>query len=403
MPCPTRWIRRLLPLLGLLASLLPAAAFATAATADDSVLIEAIVRAGCGHCADEKAFLQSLQAEDARISVRLYDIAETDGSQWFKAATQAFHLPLTLPITLVGREIVQGFDSAETTGAQIRRLLETQRGQPHQGFAALLAEQPSPPAAQTAAAPLLVKLPLLGVHDVAAWPLPALSAILGFLDGFNPCAMWVLVTFLLALMQLGSRRRMWTVAGLFIVAETLMYYLILNLWFRVWDFVGMDRYVTPLVGALVMGGGLFFLYEWYKSLGTAMACRVMDLEQRSRLVQRIRRLADGPLTVATAVGIVGLAFSVNVVEFACSIGYPQTFSKIIEMNGLGFWSTQACMAIYIVFYMLDDFAVFALALWGFEQIQLTQRYSRWSTGLGGLLMLFLGWVLWFRPEWLRFG
>lgn len=400
MPCPTRWIRRLLPLLGLLASLLPASLSA----ADDSVLIEAIVRAGCRHCADEKAFLQSLQAEDARISVRLYDIAETEGSRWFKAATQAFHLPLTLPITLVGREIVQGFDSAETTGAQIRRLLETQRGQPNQGFAALLAEpNPAPATRQMAAAPLLVKLPLLGVRDVAAWPLPALSAILGFLDGFNPCAMWVLVTFLLALMQLGSRRRMWTVAGLFIVAETLMYYLILNLWFRVWDFVGMDRYVTPLVGALAMGGGLFFLYEWYKSLGTAMACRVMDLEQRSRVVQRIRRLADGPLTVATAVGIVGLAFSVNVVEFACSIGYPQTFSKIIEMNGLGFWSTQACMAVYIVFYMLDDFAVFALALWGFEQIQLTQRYSRWSTGLGGLLMLFLGWVLWFRPEWLRFG
>lgn len=379
--------------------------FPMAAWAAGGVVLEALVRSGCEHCAAEKAFLQTLQAEQGDLAVRVYDISDAEGGRLFKEITGAYRLPLSLPITAVGGEIIQGFDSAETTGARIRALLASQRGQPLQGFAALLAAAGKAAAMPPASAgqELLVKLPVVGTLDVAAWSLPALSALLGFLDGFNPCAMWVLVTFLLMLMRIGSRRRMWTVAGLFILAEAVMYYLILNVWFRVWDFVGLDRYVTPAVGLLAIGGGLFFLYEWYKSLGTAMACRVIGLEQRSRVVQQLKRLADGPFTLLTAVGIIALAFSVNVAEFACSIGYPQTFTKIIEMNQLGFWATQFYMGLYILFYMADDFAVFGLALWGFDQIQLTQRYSRWCSALGGALMLLLGALLLFHPDWLRFS
>jgi hypothetical protein len=72
----------------------------------------------------------------------------------------------------------------------------------------------------------------------------------------------VLVTFLLVLLQIGDRSRMWTIAGLFIVAEAIMYYLILNVWFTTFDFIGLDRIVTPIVGLLAIGGGIFFLYEW---------------------------------------------------------------------------------------------------------------------------------------------
>lgn len=372
-------------------------------SAGQRVAVEAIVRADCRHCAAEKDFLQNLAARRDDVAVRIYDIATPEGGRLFKDITQAYRLPLTLPVTAVGGELMQGFDSAETSGARILALLESQRGKPVQGFAGLLAAAENPAEPSSAKAPLPVKLPLLGVVDVTAWSLPLLAAVLGFLDGFNPCAMWVLVTFLLALMHIGSKRRMWEVAGLFVLAEAGMYYLILNVWFRVWDFVGLDRYVTPAVGALAVGGGLFFLYEWYKSLGTEMACRILNLEQRSLAMRRIKQLANGPFTWLTAAGVIALAFSVNVAEFACSIGYPQTFTKIIELNQPGFWATQFYMGLYILFYMADDFAVFALALWGFEQIQLTQQYSRWSSLLGGVLMLLLGLLLWFRPEWLRFG
>ena len=380
----------------------------------NAVQIEVLERADCAHCQEEKAYLEQFQRTRSDIPLRFYDIDTPGGKKLFDEVTAKAGLPKATPITVVGTSVFQGFDSDAVTGKRIDLLIEQNRGATGQGFENFLKSDTATASLEgqscnadsgtctLAKEPLFVQIPLTkNVIDISTWTLPALAATIGFFDGFNPCAMWVLVTFLIILMQLGSKRQMWIVVGSFLVAEAVMYYLILNVWLKVWDFIGMDRVITPMVGAISIGGGLFFLYEWYKSLGTEMACRVVDMEDRSRIVRKIRELATNKFTLLTLAGIVVLAFSVNIIEFACSIGYPQAFTKIIQVNNLGFWHTQYLMAIYIFFYMVDDLVVFGLAVWGFDKIHMTEAFSRWSALLGGILMLFLGWMLIFHPEILR--
>jgi hypothetical protein len=156
--------------------------------------------------------------------------------------------------------------------------------------------------------------------------------------------------------------------------------------------------VTPIVGLVSIGGGMFFLYEWKKNDGT---CQIVDATGRAKISGQIRKLASEPLTWISAFGVIMLAFSVNIIEFACSIGIPQAFTKILEINHLGFFGSQSLMAIYIFFYMIDDFLVFGLALWGFDKLHLTAAYSKWANLLGGILMLFLGAMLIFDPGMLQ--
>lgn len=378
------------------------------------VLVEMFERKDCAHCQAEKSYLEKLALQRSDVDVRYIDIDTDDGRALFDRFTSAQKLSKATPITVIGATVIQGFDSEKTTGQRIENLINANKNKQFIGIEGLLSGQASEvektkgaicdsttgictmPQAQQ----FLVTIPFVGATiDAAEYSLPVLSGLLGLIDGFNPCAMWVLVTFLLVLIQMGSRSRMWTVAGLFILAETIMYYFILNVWFTAWDFVGLDRIVTPIVGAVAVGGGLFFLYEWYKSDGT---CQVVDLEGRAKISGRIKKLASEPFTWLTALGVIALAFSVNVIEFACSIGIPQAFTKIIELNDLSFWQTQGYMADYILFYMVDDFLVFGLALWGFDKLHLTQAYSRWSNLIGGILMLILGYLLIFYPAALRF-
>lgn len=394
----------------------PGFAFAqtTPVTDPGKVLIEMFERQDCAHCQAEKAYLEELSQKRSDIEVRFVDIDTDEGKQLFNQFTEAQKLSKATPITVIGATVLQGFDSEETTGKRIESLVDANRGGQRIGVAGLLSGQASEIektrgaicdsttgiCTMPAPEPLFVTIPFTGkTIDAAKYSLPVLSGILGLVDGFNPCAMWVLVTFLIVLVQMGSRRRMWVVAGLFIIAETVMYYLILNVWFTAWDFVGLDRFVTPIVGAVATLGGLFFLYEWYTSDGT---CKVVNLEGRAKISGRIKKLASEPFTWLTAASVIALAFSVNVIEFACSIGIPQAFTKIIEMNNLNFWQTQGYMLDYIFFYMVDDFLVFGLALWGFEKIHLTQVYARWSNLIGGVLMLVLGYLLIFYPQMLRF-
>lgn len=383
------------------------------AVAEEKKTIEVLDRRDCRHCEDEKAFLSALVGRRDDVKFRLIDIGTPEGADLFNRTVRELGLSRSTPITAVSGMIIQGFDSGETTGRRIEQLLDSDTSESRpSGFERILSAEAATVESQVGSTcetgdvclpptpdAFYVSLPFMGATDVSGYSLPALASILGFVDGFNPCAMWVLVTFLLVLIQFGDRRKIMLVAGLFLLAETIMYYLILNVWFTAWDFIGLDRIVTPLVGLVAIGGGAFFIYEWYRGDGT---CLVTDVHKRAKISGQIRKLASEPFTWITAVGVVSLALSVNVIEFACSIGIPQTFTKIIEMNQLGFWKSQGLMLLYMLFYMVDDFVVFGLAIWGAKKLQSTQTYVKWCNLFGGILMVLLGLLLIIRPDSLTF-
>lgn len=390
-----------------------AAASPDTATAGDVVQIEMFGREDCTHCKDEKKFFKDLQAQRGDLEVNYHDIADTQEKALFDQLVTLEGLSKVTPITLIDSTVVQGFSTPETTGKQMVSLIDTAKGKKQMtvqefiaaggskqllvGGEACIAEGECPiPQSE-----FLVNIPFYGAVDVAKYSLPILSLVLGFVDGFNPCAMWVLVLFLTILLEAGSRRRMFEMAGLFIFAEAVMYYLILNVWMGTWDFVGLDNIVTPIVGTVAVGAGIFFLYNFYKA---DTSCKVGSLSAKKRTAERIKHYATVPMNIPVALGILGLAFSVNIIEFACSVGIPQTFTKVLDMNHLSFMGKQIYNAMYIFMYMIDDLVVFALALYSFDKIGLTTaKYTRFSHFVGGILMVALGLILLFEPSILVFG
>jgi hypothetical protein len=379
----------------------------------NQIPIYVFARQDCGHCAEEEEFLKSLTQKNPQILVSIRDISDiTHRTEWSEIA-HLHDLPLATPITLVGNTVIQGFDSPETTGKRIEQIIQNSQGKETlspsemialgkngtaESFEGSACVDGSEVCAFPARQPLVLSLPFLGATDLSAYSLPLLSAILGFVDGFNPCAIWVLVTFLLILTQARSRKRMILIAGIFIFAEALLYWLILNVWFTTWNFVTLDRIVTPLIGLLALFGGMFFLYEWSQATGT---CKIIGASTREKFMRRIHSISKAPVGIAMIFGVIGLAFSVNIIEFACSLGIPQAFTKILEFNTLNPLQEQSFMGIYIFFYMIDDLVVFALALWSINKIGLTTKYTSWTNLIGGILMVLLGFLFLFAPETLR--
>lgn len=377
----------------------------------EPVPVEVFERAECKNCQAEKKFLTSLAEKRSDFTIRYHDLADPEHYGHWNQLTELENIPKVTPITLVGNVVIQGFDAPETTGQRIEELIELSVGQHTLNFEEFIAAGGSGQVETYAGTcddgnvctietePMLIKVPFLGVINLKDYSLPSLSVVLGLIDGFNPCALWVLVIFLTFLVQAGSKKRMWIMAGLFVFAEAIMYYLILNVWFTAWDFVGLDNIITPIVGIVAIGGGGFFLWEGIKSDGT---CKITNSEQKARTSQKIQKLVNSPLTILGILGIIGIAFSVNIIEFACSIGIPQAYTKILDINGLDFVTRQGYMLIYILFYMFDDFLIFGLALYSFEKIGLTHKYAKWSHLFGGILMLILGLILLIKPSLLVF-
>jgi cytochrome c biogenesis protein CcdA len=389
------------------------ATFQQAIAQTNIVNITVLERYDCIHCQAEKEFLEELKLERSDINVTYLDIYDPINNALWKNVAEVQGISKVTPITLIGNTVIQGFGTADTTGVVFKGLIDQmksslaekdknltfqkvvqQGGTKNAGMGAEACEE------ECVATPLLVSIPFYGPLDISRFALPTLSMILGTIDGFNPCAMWALITFIIIISQTGgTRRRMWELVGLFLLAQAVMYYLILNVWLTVWDFVGLDNIVTPIIGTLAIAAGLYFLYKGITYKGV---CTVTNVEERAETRTRMQKLAGGPLTLLSALAIIGLAFSINIIEFACSIGVPQTFTKILDINPLSVWIKQFYIGLYMLMYMIDDLIVFAIGLYSLEKIGATSKYSKYSSLIGGALMVLLGYILIFHREFLIF-
>lgn len=364
-------------------------------------------RDDCKFCLAEKDFLEANNADWVYLNVTDDDNAKV----LFNQITKKHDISKVTPVTVVGSAVLQGYNSDDTTGEQILRLIEKERGTLFLTIEEHIADAPAVDVmlgsgcdedgieCADGAGSYVFDLPILGLTDLKSFSLFTLSVVLGTIDGFNPCAMWVLITFLVLLSQAGSKRKMIMLAGIFIMAEAIMYNLILNVWYKTWDFVALDQIVTPLVGLLSLGGGAFFVYRWYKNRDVALVCDISNVSSQTKTIAKLQKIVSEPITIATLAAILIIAFSVNIIEFACSIGIPQAYTKILDLNLLTFIERQFYILVYTVGYMLDDFLVFGLAIWGYDKLESHgHKYSQLSLIIGGVLMVLLGALLVFKPE-----
>lgn len=363
-------------------------------------------RDDCGFCQKQFAWLSEQDINYVYLNIVESEAAKT----YYNRITEKHELTKVTPITVIGERVIVGYNGPDTTGRAIKEAVERRGETDIKTLDAHLDRAPKQDTTvgggcgelgctlgdETA---FTFDLPLLGVVDLKSFSLFSLSALLGVIDGFNPCAMWVLITFLVILSQAGSRRKMIFLAGLFIVAEAVMYNLILNIWYKTWDFVALDQYVTPAVGVLALSGGLFFLWRWKKSKKTELVCDITNIETQSKTISKFQTIVSQPITIASIFAILLIAFSVNVIEFACSIGIPQAYTKILELNMLTFMERQWYIFVFTVGYMLDDFIVFGLAIWGYSKLQSHGgKYAQLSLLIGGVLMVLLGALLVVDPS-----
>tara|TARA_B100000508_G_C11460462_1_gene279013 strand:- start:759 stop:1979 length:1221 start_codon:yes stop_codon:yes gene_type:complete len=362
-------------------------------------------RDDCGFCKAQFAWLKEVGIEFEYLNI----VTDDQAKEWYDQVAEKHEISKVTPITVIGERVLAGFNGSETTGASIRAAIEAARSTDINTIEDHLERSPKQEVIVGGGCTglscdagsdmgMVFDLPILGIVDLKSFSLFTLSAMLGVIDGFNPCAMWVLITFLVILSQAGSKKKMVLLAGIFIVAEAVMYNLILNVWYKTWDFVALDQYVTPLVGFLALGGGSFFLWRWNKNKDAALVCDITDIDTQAKTIGKFQAIVSQPITIASILAILVIAFSVNIIEFACSIGIPQAYTKILELNMLTFMERQWYILVYTIGYMVDDFIVFGLAIWGYSKLQSHGgKYAQLSLLIGGLLMLLLGAVLVFNP------
>lgn len=247
---------------------------------------------------------------------------------------------------------------------------------------------------------LVVKLPVLGVVDLSKYSLVGVSLILGLLDGFNPCAMWVLVFLIGLLLNMEDTKRRWLLGLTFIGASTLVYLLFMTAWLSFFLFVGMIVWVRLAVGGVAIGSGVVHLKKFWEH---QTKCELIPAEKRKKIFGKLERITADQRLAMAVLGIILLAFSVNLIELFCSAGLPAIFTNVLSISHLSWWQYGMYMFLYLAMFMLDDMVVFVLAMKTLSTVGVSSKYTHWANLVGGAVIFLLGVLLIFKPGWLMFG
>lgn len=333
----------------------------------------------CAVCVRQKPWIEGLERRFPGLQVEALELPGSPRVQaLFKAMAEARGASARhVPTLMLGPRVWVG-DGPE------------QRAEIEAAIAALLAGADPAPAPGD-------RLPLLGNVDPRAAPLLALTALIAFVDGFNPCSLWVLTLLLGLVLASGSRRRVALVGLTFLGTTALIYGAFIAGLFSVLAFAFALPWVRWAVALFALVFGMVNIKD-YLWPGRGISVSIPAAEKPG-IYQRFRQLRQQPMSPPVLIVFtVAMAAGIALVELPCTAGFPVVWSGFLAERAVAPAGFVALLAVYVLIYLSVELLIFAIAITTMRLGRMGERQGRALKLLGGTVMVALAGALALRPE-----
>lgn len=343
--------------------------------------VNVFIQQGCVHCKHLEEYIDSLDNKE-EYNFKFYDITTQYGFSILTKFLQRNNIKLSqigTPIVIVNSDYMIGFVNSDDGKQKFLDLINNKN---------VVREQKTN-----------LKIPFFGEIDLKKLSLPVLAIVIGLADGFNPCAMWVLVYLISIAVTLKDRKKLVVLVGIFLLTSGILYFLFMTAWLNLFLLVGVIKVLNLLIGLFALYYGTMSVYDYIKS-GGYVECKLSNNQTRQKSMLKIKELMKEDLSLLVIAGIVLLAFVVNSVEFLCSAALPATFTYILTQANLPMILYYSYILLYTIMYMLDDLIVFGCAVFAINKYA-GEKYEKYSTLIGGITMCLIGILVVFFPNLLK--
>lgn len=347
---------------------------------NDKINLYLFHSADCSHCAKEIKWLEEIKEEyKDNLNVYTYEVTYNKDNMALlnKVASSLSVSAKSVPLTFLGSEHYSGF--SDVTASKIEEQIKE-----YIGLDSNTSE---------------VKIPIMGKVNVKKVSIPLVAVVLGFIDGFNPCAMWILLFLINMFFGMKDRKKAWILGMTFLLVSGLVYFLsMLGINFVLG--IATIKWMKIAIALFILIAGILNVKKYFKIRKEETGCTVVDSKKRKKLITKIKKIMDSKTFLLSMIGIIALAVSVNLIELACSLGFPLIFTEILTINNINGLIKIIYLLIYIIFYMIDDMVVFAISMITVEATGITNKYNKLCTLISAIIMIIMGLLLLLKPNWL---
>jgi glutaredoxin len=369
----------------------------------------------CPHCHEEIEFLKELNDHADFIKIYERELGDPKNIELFSKLAQKLDQKSNgVPFTLVGDKVFVGYQSPETTGKKIKNYAYSLKDKDYidplsdfpesyqiEALPKTCTDQTHDHSQTNEEITDTISVPILGKLDYKKLSLPFLTVVIAFLDGFNPCAMWVLVFLISLLLGMKDRKKMWILGSTFIITSGLIYFLFLTAWLNLFLFIGFINWVKIVIGIFAIAMGIYQLREYQNNKDGE--CKITNTEQKKQITDKLKSITSQQKFYLALGGIIVLAAAVNLIELVCSAGLPAIYTEVLALSQISSFTKYLYLILYILIFMLDDMVIFAIAMTTLKMSGIQAKYTRYSHLVGGIIILIIGILMILRPDLLLLG
>ena len=357
---------------------------------EDKINIYFFYGDGCPHCAKEEKFLDRLNEKYAdSIQIFRYETWKNSTNKSYMLSAKTLlskSANVSVPFTVIGKESYSGYNDTvgEKIEKKLREYLELDNLE------------------ESIVNETKENIPFLGNVDVKEVSIFLVAIIFGFIDGFNPCAMWILLFLINMLFGMKNKKRMLFLGISFLAVSALVYFLSMLGLTTIFSFISIPL-IRSIIGLIALIVGLYNIRKYFITKNSNEGCHVVNETKRKKVFKRIKKFTTEQNLILAFIGVVILAVSVNIIELACSTVFPATFAEILAINNITGIERIIYLLVYTLFYMIDDMVIFIIAVSTLTITTASSKYGKYSSLLAGIIMILMGILLMFKPEWVMFN
>jgi len=369
--------------------------------AKDKVTLNLFYSKTCPHCHEEMDYLNSIKDDYPYLEINYYE--KDDYPDLLKKVRKDLDIDNSyVPLTIVGTDYFIGFSASHKT--EIIDMIEAYKDK---DYCDIVNDDTKKTTCFRKNDGIYKEseykdIPIIGKVNVKETSLFFIALIIGLVDGFNPCAMWVLIFLISLLIDMKDKKKMVTLGMIFLVSSALVYLFFMLAWLKVTNSL-MSTWFRYIIALVAIIAGTINLRSYLKTRKSDVGCTVTKKEDRKKIMVRAKKALNENKFILSVLGIIALAFSVNLVELACSAGLPTFFITILGMNDLSSFEYAIYILVYILAFMIDDIIVFLIATFTFKVSGISNKYTKYSHLIGGLICLIIGILLAFFPNIIMFN
>lgn len=364
---------------------------------------------GCPHCAAEEKFLNEYLKKEKNVKLHKYEIwYDKDNAIKYKEVNKILNdNSNSIPYLIIGNNTISGY-TEDITDEEIKNTINFYKNKKYKdkvGIYLGVVDENKYGDENVKYDSKEINIPVLGKVDAKKVSISLSAIVIGLVDGFNPCAMWILIFLISMLLGMKNKKRMWTLGITFLVSSALVYFLFLISWLNLAVFLNKIAYIRVAISMVAIIFGTYNILKFISSVFNKKddGCEVVNSKNRKKIIKSINKIVKEKSFILALLGIVLLAISVNIIELLCSLGLPVMFSEILAINNISKTWQILYSLLYVFFFLIDDIVVFVVAMKTLQIKAISNKFGKYSHLIGGIIMLIIGLLMVTKPEWLMFN